>query len=308
LSETSFFELQNQLFELFSLEKLDEVHSLIEKAEKDYPDRLDKTLFWKACVFSLQGKEEQAILALDEGLQRGIWWNPTKLTVDEDLKRLQSREDFKGIVNRCKEILENQQQKSSPELFIFGNERSETGIFSLHWRGSNVKDFAPYWFDESLLNQFLLVFPQSSQIFGYNAYCWDDQQIAVKDVSDLFGAFKKKYRTKQDIIAGASQGGKLAIELCLKEELLETKGFIAVIPAIHDVSGFENLLKGNGKPKKGCIITGNQDPFYKKTVELVKMFEAQQFPCKLIVKEGLGHFFPDDFPKLLKDAITFVLT
>lgn len=306
MSETKFVELQKELFSLFELEKYNEVHSLIERAQVDFPERLDKTIFWRACVYSIQGNEENAIAVLKEGLKKGVWWNPLTLIRDPDLNNLQNNEEFKMIVNECREILKNHKYITQPQLFTYGNEKSNTGLFSLHWRGSNVKDFAPYWFDNGLLDDFLFAFPQSSQVFGYNAYCWDNQNIAVEEISGSFSDFKEKYKTKQDIIAGASQGGKLAIELSLNGNILGTKGFIAVIPAIQDVASLESLLMGNENKIKGCIITGDKDPFYNKTVELVKLFEKNNFQCKLMVKEGLGHFFPADFTDLLKEAVEFI--
>ena len=306
MSETKFVELQKELFSLFKLEKYNEVHSLIERAQVEFPERLDKIIFWRACAYSIQGNPDNAIAALKEGLQKGIWWNPLILTRDQDLNNLQNIEEFKIIVNECEEILESHTHKSKPQLFTYGNDKSNTGLFSLHWRGSNVKDFAPYWFDNSLLDDFLFAFPQSSQVFGYNAYCWDNKNISVEEITASFRDFKEKFNTKQDIIAGASQGGKIAIELSLNGNILGTKGFIAVIPAIQDVASFESLIVGNRNKIKGCIITGDEDPFYNKTVELVKLFEENEFQCKLIVVEGLGHFFPTNFTDLLKEAIEFI--
>lgn len=306
MSETKFVELQKELFSLFELGKYNEIHALIERAQVEFPERLNKTIFWRACVYSRQGNEENAIAVLKEGLKKGIWWNPLTLIRDQDLNNLQNIEEFKMIVNECKEILENHKYISHPQLFTYGNEKSNTGLFSLHWRGSNVKDFAPYWFDNGLLDDFLFAFPQSSQVFGYNAYCWDNQNIAVEEISASFSDFKEKYNTDQDIIAGASQGGKLAIEFSLNGNILGTKGFIAVIPAIQDVASLVSLLMGNGNKIKGCIITGDKDPFYNKTVELVKLFEENNVQCKLMVKEDLGHFFPADFTDLLREAIEFI--
>ncbi|TFD94337.1 alpha/beta hydrolase [Jeotgalibacillus sp. R-1-5s-1] len=306
MKETKFVELQKELFSLFELEKYDDIHLLIDQAQGGFPDRLDKTTFWRACAYAAQENEKNAIAALEDGLNQGVWWNPLVLTYDRHLKTLKDIAAFKVILEECQKILENHIHISKPELFTYGHDQSDTGLFSLHMRGSNVETFAPYWFDDRLLDDLLLAFPQSSQVFGYNAYCWDNPSIAVNEITESYKDFKENFNTKQDIIAGASQGGKLAIELSLKGNTLGTKGFIAVIPAIQDVAALEGLLKGNTHDLKGCIITGDQDPFYNKTIEFVKFLEDNQFPCKLIVKEGLGHFFPDDFTELLREAVEFV--
>lgn len=306
MSETNFTELQKELFHLFEMEQYTEIHALIEKAQTAFPERMDKTIFWRACAYAAEGNQENAIAALREGLQQGIWWNPMVLTRDRQLSTLKNIEEFNTILDECHANLKNQEHISQPQLFTYGNTQSETGLFSLHMRGSNVESSAAYWFNNQLLDELLFAFPQSSQVFGYNAYCWDDQSIAVDEINTAFGDFKEKFNTKQDIIAGASQGGKLAIELSLNGNTLGTKGFIAAIPAIQDVAPLGRLLAVNENKMKGCIITGDQDPFYDKTVEFVKLLAENDFPCKLIVKEGLGHFFPDDFTDLLKEAVEYI--
>ena len=306
LSETTFMDVQKEVFTLFKLQLYDEVLLLINKVERNFPDRLDKTIFWKACVHSLQGNEQKAIAALNDGLLKGVWWNPSTLKQDKDLKNLQNLEEFKDILGKCQNILQNKTQLTEPQMFTYGNEQADIGLISLHWRGSNVEDFAPYWLDEYLLGQSLFTFFQSSQLFGYNTYCWDNQKLAVEEISRLYSDFKEKYETKFNILTGASQGGKLAIELSLASTIHGTKGFIVVIPAIQDVKALERLLEGAKHKQKGFIITGDMDPFYDKTLELVKLFEKHHFPCKCVVVEGLGHFFPENFTHLLKEAIQYL--
>ncbi|MFD2045512.1 TPR end-of-group domain-containing protein [Ornithinibacillus salinisoli] len=307
MSEAKFISLQNNLFTAFGMEEFEKVHSLIDQARVEYPERLDKTCFWRACAYAVQGKKTLAISALEEGLSNGVWWNSFTLTHDPDLKSLHERDDFKRIVNKCEDILQTRNHNSESQLYIYGNEKADIGIFSLHWRGSNVKDFATYWFDNDLLNNYLFGFLQSSQVYGYNAYCWDNSNIALEEICESFMDYKGKYHTQQDLLAGASQGGKLAMELCLKNTL-GVKGFISVIPAIKDVFAFENLIKNEDKENiKGCIITGDKDPFYQQTLELVALFEEYNIPVKLIVIEGLGHFFPNNFTSLVKEAVDFIL-
>lgn len=308
MSEREFVERQKELFSLFGKGNMNDASSLIGKIKAEFPKRLDKIIFWEACVLSNQGKADEAIAALQEGLKEGIWWNPYILTADKDLQNLQTHHEFKKIVLKCEEILNSQQKGTAAELFIYGHPQSEIGIFSMHARGTNVKDFAPYWLSEKGETSYLLGFPQSSQIFGCNAYCWDDQGSAINDIKQAFKTFREKYPTKSAIIGGASQGGKLSIELCLGSTLPEIKGFIAVMPAVKDAAAIETLLEEtNHSDLRGCIIIGDQDPFYKNNLQLIQILEANHIDCKLIVKDGLNHFFPEDFPQLLSEAVEFIL-
>ncbi|TCW54397.1 DUF3089 family protein [Bacillus thuringiensis] len=298
-----FVELQNELFRLFEKWEFDAIYRCIDEAEREFPERIDKTSFWKACAYSVEGKDEEAIVILNGAMQKGIWWNPHTLMYDEDLKALQDKADFKVIVKKCEEIFKKQQLTADPKLFTYGNEKAKAGLFSLHWRGSNINDFAPYWCEEGILHEYILGFSQSSQIHGMKSYSWDNHEIAIKDVMKTFNDFINKYNLEDIIIAGASQGGNIAIELALKN-MLGTQKFISVIPAIRDVEAIESMVVSSQVTNvKGCIITGDKDPFYENTLQLMSMFEKYNVDCKLIVREGLGHLFPEDFTQLLKNIM-----
>ncbi|MEN2466868.1 DUF3089 domain-containing protein [Ornithinibacillus sp. JPR2-1] len=307
MSEAQFIALQNELFQLFQEGNIARVYPLIEKAEQTFPNRLNKIIFWKACAYATEHKLTDALTVLQEGLAKGIWWNPILLTHDPDLKELQALDEFQTIVSRCKAIVESTKQVATSPLFTYGNVRAEIGLFSLHMRGTNAADFAPYWLDEQTSQDYFFGFPQSSQVFGYNAFCWDNQELMLEDLTRTYAEYKAKGNTTEDILAGGSQGGKLAIELSLKQTF-QTKGFIAVIPAIQDLSGFERIIAENSRDTvRGVIITGDQDPFYEKTVQLAELFKQHGIPCKLITIKGLGHFFPSDFTGLLSEAVDYVL-
>ena len=304
MSSQTFFKVTNIIFNAFNKKDYDQALVLIGEAKREFPDRLDKTAFWEACVHSIRGEPARAITALTSAMEKGVWWNPVSLTRDPDLKNIQNEGSFKQVLIECEEILEAASAHSDPSLSIYGNEESNTGIFSLHWKGSNVVDFAPYWQEE---NDYLLGFPQSSQLFGPNTYCWDDIEKATKEITDLYKDFTNQFKPETLIVAGASQGGRLAIELSVDGKFEDSKGFIAVIPAIQDIQRFEILLKANkGRVIKGCIIAGMSDPFFSRTMELKQLFDRYEIDCKWITIEGLGHFFPQDFPDILKKAVEFI--
>ena len=309
MSEGKFVERQKELFSSFEKGDMNEALALIQQIKIEFPERLEKIRFWEACAFSILGKEQAAVATLQEGLKEGIWWNPYILTADPDLRNLQTHDGFKKIVEQCEEIFNTQNENATCELFVYGNRQSEIGILCMHARGTNVKDSAPYWLHEKDEQSYLFGFPQSSQVFGYQAYCWDDQEIALKEVEQAHKEFHKVSHIRSQIIGGASQGGKLAIELSLSKALPGIKGFIAVMPAIKNVAAIEALLKENNHSGlKGYIIIGDQDPFYQNTLDLMAILKAYEIDCQLIVKEGLGHFFPDDFSNMLSEAVAYIVS
>ncbi|HGJ5987013.1 TPA: hypothetical protein ACJWQ1_002168, partial [Streptococcus pneumoniae] len=128
-----FVELQNELFRLFEKREFEVIYRCIDKAKRDFPERIEKTSFWEACALSAEGKYEEAIVSLNEALEKGIWWNPHTLMQDEDLKGLRENAAFKIILKKCEEIFKKQQLTANPKLFTYGNEKAKAGLFSLHW-------------------------------------------------------------------------------------------------------------------------------------------------------------------------------
>ncbi len=110
------------------------------------------------------------------------------------------------------------------------------------------------------------------------------------------------------ILAGASQGGRIAIELALKSDLLPCRGFIAVVPAIREPE--ELAVRGKGAGKRGLrgwILTGEHDYFRPGAERLCELLQKKGTPCNLAVIPRLGHDFPDDFGTRLTAAVRFVL-
>ncbi len=310
MSEQRFIELQKQIFFLFDQNKLDEALVTVNQAQEKYPKRLDKTSFWKACIYSLQNKTDEAITELKHALEQGVWWNPHLLMGDPDLKALQEIAEFQAILDQCKEIYEKESQSGKVELDVYGNPNADVSIFSLHMRGMNAKDFAQFWFDQESLEKYYFAFPQSSQVTGSHSYCWDNPEIVKKDIIEAYHRMQEMREgdTSKLILGGGSQGGKVALELFLEGIIPETSGFILVVPSISKLEPIEILLKENkSKNLRGCIITGDQDYCYNNIVELMPMLEAYGVDCKLIVKKGVGHYFPDDFADLVKEAIEYIV-
>lgn len=284
-----------------------EASLLLEQAKKQFPKKLDRLGHWKAGIYMLQGNNDKAISELNEVLNRGLWWNPELLMNDTELNPLKENEAFQKIVKRCKEKYEAEKKNAKASLQVVGNPEADTSIFALHWKGSNAENFLDQWSESAILSNYLFGFPQSSQLFSYDCYSWDNQEVAEKDVTDTFNQFSGKYHlaAKENIIAGASQGGKTAIELSIKNNSTKFKGFIAIVPSFENTQELESINRELNV--RGCVITGDKDPFYDKTIEAVDILRSNGIPCKLIVNRDMGHILPDDLPSQVNEAVDYIL-
>jgi hypothetical protein len=96
-------------------------------------------------------------------------------------------------------------------------------------------------------------------------------------------------------------------DLVLEDTPLNLKRFIAIVPAIDDVSFFIPLLKnGVRKGVKGYILAGEKDNFTKNTKDLCSEMEKVGLLYKLTVVEGLGHDFPSNFNVYLDEALDYM--
>ena len=303
-----FADLQNRVIELVESKENEEALRVMEEAKEKFPHKRDRLGHWKANIYVMEGKHEEGVAELKEVLKHGLWWNPEILTSDPELSPLQTHPEFKSIVSQCYTIFENRKASTHAELTIQGHSEADTVIFPLHWKGSNAKDFSEQWSDEKLVTKYLMGFPQSSQLFSYQCYAWDDVAVAYNDVRKKYHEFTQHVDVsgKKRVLAGASQGGSIATQMSLRADMEEFDFFIAVAPAF-DIYSLKEILKNQLNPHaRGCIITGDQDPFYENVLEAAQLFEAYQIPCKLIVNEGIGHELPNEFPNVLEETIRFV--
>ncbi|WP_082233105.1 hypothetical protein [Halobacillus massiliensis] len=306
----SFIDIQQEAFNLVKNKKYGEVLDLLENAKKEFPLKMDRIGHWCAGIHILQDNHGKALEELRDVLNHGLWWNPVILQNDPDLNPIKNSKEFSAVIKDCTTSYQKEKKEASAYLEVKGNQESPVSLLALHWKGSNSSDFADQWDKHAIHAKYLTAYLQSSQLFSYNCYSWDDYKTAEKDIRSNFQEYQKKYssRNQTHIIAGASQGGKTAIEFILQEKKADFKGFIAVVPSFTNTMELEEALNKTPSPKiKGCVITGTEDPFYEQTLQAVEMLNDNGINCRIIVKEGMGHTLPNDFSSILQEAVEEIM-
>jgi predicted esterase/molybdopterin converting factor small subunit len=304
LSINEFVKFQQQVVDLAGKKEFHSTLVLIEEAKAKFPLKVDRLGHWKAQIYCILGENDKAIKELNEVVKNGLWWNPAILQHDNELAPLRELEAFQKILNICEEKYEHEKQTSKSKVDIIGNSDSTTVITAIHWRGSNNKDFMEQIGTSEVLDSYLLQFVQSSQLFSYNCYSWDDLEVAKRDVKNTVQLLEQveSKKGKTNILLGASQGGELAITLCLDEGLNIDKA-ILVVPAIKDLEALEEKLIKMDKPFNCVIITGDEDPFYDNLCKAVELFKKYNINYHLYVEKGLGHELPINFELQIHKAV-----
>ena len=307
-----FSEYQKQLFQLYSEQRYSEALRIAEEAGRSFPTRAGRTIYWRACLLCRLGKPDEALRVLQEGLRDGHWWGISKLSADADLAPLQGRPDFQEIVAECERRRQAAQAQAKPHLKVLepvgGSTVKTPVLLALHWAAGNVEDFADYW-QAAWQQGWLIALPQSSQICSEDGFWWPDYELGRREVLATFERFRQEYVFCADeiVIAGASQGGVLAVRLAL-EGAIPCRGFLAVVPSLrdHTVEELIPLLKAAAeRGLGGWIITGERDPCLEPTRRFHEQALKHGLRCELFVKPGMGHAFPVDFDTDLLQALAF---
>jgi hypothetical protein len=285
-------DLQDRVFTLHGQGRLREALEAADRAARSFPQRPTRTAYWRACLHSLLGETREALVVLREAVGHGIWWSESTLMNESDFAPIRDLPEFHDILRACKDMAAAAERASRPQLTILPPGKVEGAtppplLIALHSRGANSRQFAPRW--EAAVDAGMVVaVPQSSQVYATSEECRFDPDRVV--------------------LAGASQGARIAVAAALKGDAFRSCGFIAVVPAVRDVTQLAALMPGAAKRHvRGYMITGDKDQFYQWVCLLHGAMQEAGLSCELDVREGMGHRFPPDFGTTLSRALDFVL-
>ncbi len=279
----------------------------VEAASK-FPLYDAKTSFWIACLQSRLGEQDEAVRTLQNAVARKIWW-PVEVFQDPDLDTVRERPEFRRVLEECERLKHDEQSKNyAPELLVrdpaAGLERSGwPALIAFHQRYGEHPELSSVPWESVLSRGMLLAAPWSSQLHAADGRCWDNVQLAEKDVKWAFSQLRAKYRIKLNkiVLGGFSQGGALSIYAALKK-LVPCQGFVAVAPSdwiaperrAVDRTGpskaFRSFLETvDCRGFRGVIIIGEKDPFLPKIESLYRAMAERGLEGKLLIEPGIGH-------------------
>jgi predicted esterase len=299
---------------LYAQGRLREALEAADRAARDFPERATKTAYWCTCLHSLLGETQEALPILREATDHGIWWSESTLMKESDFAPIRDLPEFRDIMRASKDMAAAAERTSLPQLVSLPPRKIEGGrppplLMALHSRGANARQSAPRW--EAAADAGVVVaVPQSSQMSAADEYCWDDELKAARDVAWAYARALEEHRFDPDrvVLAGASQGARIAIAAALKGDVFRSCGFIAVVPALRDITQLAALMHGAAsRHVRGYMITGDRDQFYQWVRPLHDAMKKAGLSCELDVREGMGHRFPPDFAATLPRALDFVL-
>jgi predicted esterase len=285
------------------------------EAKFQYPENKSMIIYWIACFYTLLGENEKALEVLEEGIRHGAWWTKNTLLTEPDIKELRENPRMLQIAEIGEERFNKKKTKCRPTLLIrtpksYSENKKYPLLFVLHWRGGNNVDFEAYWNEIIVNNDIILCLFQSSQMYGDNQFCWDDESKGLLELQQVFRSLREKINIdlSKIVLAGASQGARLSFTAMLSE-LIPATGFIYAFPSIGDSIAFINSFKSfkSFQSIRGCIISGELDNFHKENELLSKILIDSGVNCQFLSYPDLGHYIPDNFNQILEESIDYVL-
>ncbi|MFW9799753.1 MAG: alpha/beta hydrolase [Candidatus Thorarchaeota archaeon] len=313
--EKDYQEKSRELLELF--EKQDYVRCLeiTREIRSDFPEHSASACFDTAYIQAMLGEIEDSITTLEEAYDEGAWRTQESLDKFPNIELLKASPRFRRIMKGFRTRHEEERKHSKVGWVVrtppdYDSARHYPVLFALHWRGSNMKEFEPYWKEGVLRNDIVLVVPQSSQVIGHNEYTWNDVEAGLDDLEHCYNAVKEQIAIDSEVVllGGASIGGMLALEATFVQNRFPVKGVIAVIP--HHINAddlttrIEELVE---RDIRCCIVTGTEDSSYEPCKNLASIMEEQEMKHLLIESTGTGHIIPPDFDEMLNEMMPFLL-
>jgi predicted esterase len=308
MSEITYAGLLNQTIAIYQEKgSLEAYRFVTEHADKVEEGNQAQIYNFKYALASASGLVEVGLQLMREAvLDKGFWYEYEYLLEDDDLKPLHKFDEFHELVAICKEREEKAKRDSKPELEIVPSSKKDSSLLiALHGDQENSMLARSKW-NSPALKDYMLAFPQSSQIQVSDGYVWENVEQGVNELKDHFTSLvaKEKVDTDQIIVGGFSAGCGVALKAIL-DDVIPAKGFIFVAPWLPNMEEWaKDLEKLKAKGITGYIICGNHDDdCYESTNMFVDYLKEKEINHTYKVMDGLDHDYPRDFDRLIMEAV-----
>jgi predicted esterase len=312
MSTADFRRFRAECLELYQDGEYEQAFKLINLRAGEFPERASTLIFWKICMAALMGEIESALRLFAEALDQGYWWPEQMLRGDPDLATLQNLPEFEQLLAVSEARYQAALAISNPAMLKFLPAQTPAKrmplLIVLHGHNGTGAETAEYW--KALTDQgWLVAVAQSSQPLGAQTYTWANHSVAEEEIRKHFSDLSEIHPIdpQRIVLAGFSQGGGLAIRLCLTGAI-PACSFIAVAPYLRDAAGLAEQLAAHGKKDlRGYLITGAEDPHQEMFGQIEDLLHACEVSYQREEHPGLGHDYPPDWEQALARAMAFIL-
>lgn len=310
----NFCEFKEYYSPFFSEKKYDEVLNILHHAHELLPqDSYDENLFElmidESRIYTSTNNSESCINLIKKALEKGyefpLHWPNFDL--------LRNHPEYESLNNLNTKLLKNSKMKYEVHLpKSYDPQKKHPLFFCLHGDGfgCNIKKNSCYWKPDALLEKgYIVVYPQSSQIYFHNSFGWlRDPAISRKELKDCYEQLLLDYSIDKTcvLIGGFSGGATTSINIAF-ENTIPVKGVIALCPG--DYLGnveLEDTKKLAERNTKIVILEGDEDTD-PAVQHILKLFKEVGLAHEYHINKGLGHWYPEDLAEKTLKAVEFIV-
>ena len=260
------------------------------------------------CLAAMCDRTDEAMGLLKEAVYtHGYWYDYTYLMEDEDLEPLRSMPEFETIANLCRQRQQAAQQAAQPVLCCEETQPNKPVVLVLHGDQQNAAITLPYWQPVKQMG-YALAAAQSTELQVSDGYLWDDEEQAAEQLASHWKNLQEQgVQVENSILGGFSSGGRAALYAVLSGAVAP-KGLILVAPWLPELEEWtEDLsaLKAAGSRVYICCGDADEDCF-EGSEQLFELLDEAGVEVDFKLCPDLDHDYPENFDRLLKEAIDFV--
>ncbi len=305
-------EMRAHIGKLYQEKKFAEVAEILERALTRFPDHFHANSFNLALMYMHLEEADKALKVLEYDLDRGGWYGKYDF-MNEIWIPLKELEGFKSFEKKNEAIRQEAQEAAEPKLEVFTPENYDKGkkyplFIALHGGGENIEGFKPLWTSDLLKSEFIVAYPQSSQMITMNGYNWtEDIELSKKEIKEAYAKVIQKYPvdTSQVIVGGFSSGGVASLEVVL-DNTIPVIGFVVLCPAKPDDFIADKVRGAKERGIRGTLITTEMDNRLPEQKEMAGIMKEQGLPHEFIVTPNIGHWYPENLAEMIDTAITHI--
>lgn len=187
------------------------------------------------------------------------------------------------------------------EAFFYRPQRGgqQPVIMYLHGRGGNAAEDCRKW--AKVATRFgWLVCPQGPEDRGNGTHTWQNnvgegQRIIDATMKSLRDRFKRRVRTRGNVLVGFSEGAFIAMQVGLHNPGTWNRWFILAANDQYWWNDANDLLKqARRNMRRVFLLTGERDGVAANTVRVGETLHKSKIPTKVKIVPGLGHEIPAD--------------
>jgi predicted esterase len=310
--DQTYEEMRAEVVQLYGQEKFAEAAAILEDALDVYPDHLLANCVNLALMNLRMGTLDESMKALEYGLDHGIWYGKYTF-LDPTWDPMKEHPGWNGIVARVEEAKALATILVEPRLEVvlpvgYDPAKQYPLFLALHGGGENVDIFMPNWKSPVLEQEFIVAFPQSTQLIAMDGYNWtEDIDLTLKEITHAFNQVVENYsvNTQEVIVGGFSSGGVASLEVVLKDALA-VQGFVVLCPAMPENLSAAEVRGASRRGIRGTLLTTEMDGRLDQQRRMADIMKEQGVPLVFHVFPDIGHWYPEDLAERIDGAIAHI--